>query len=98
MERTFDDLRRSPELKQVGCVIVAILTHGKCDSNGEVIFGVDGMMFFKFDGILSRGKVVVYFNVSTHTSSEQRYYMYNSLKERCHVLSGSVQLPERLKL
>ena len=46
MRQAFDDLRRSPLLRQVGCIIVAILTHGKCDSNGEVIFGVDGMMFF----------------------------------------------------
>ena len=59
MIQAFDDLRHSPQLKQVGCVIVAILTHGKCDSNGEVIFGVDGMMFFKFDVNLFRGEVVI---------------------------------------
>ena len=51
MRQAFDDLRRNPLLRQVGCIVVAILTHGKCDNNGEVIFGVDGMMvfFFKLD-------------------------------------------------
>lgn len=51
MRQAFDDLRHSLLLRQVGCIIVAILTHGKCDNNGEVIFGVDGMMdfFFKLD-------------------------------------------------
>ena len=62
MRQAFDDLRHSPLLRQVGCIIVAILTHGKCDSNGEVIFGVDGMMRFFLSNLMInyfRGKAII---------------------------------------
>ena len=73
MRQAFDDLRRSPLLRQVGCIIVAILTHGKCDYNGEVIFGVDGMMDFFSNLMINyfRGKaIIVNSNVFIYRSSD----------------------------